>query len=177
MARYGMDYGAYRRGRGGMDRGYDEGFSRGNSKDRPGVGWAGGMRNPTGGYGGDPRGGFGREMGRRPRYGADFGGFDGGDDLDMEGGGSGFGAAGDYSDVFRRPGGAYGYRGPGTDLGEDIRRGYVGRQGYGGMRGGYDRNLRAGGQGGHDFGDRMREGWDDLQRGARRVFDRFGRGR
>ena len=94
MARYGMDYGANRRGRGWMDRGYDEGFSRGNSNDhdRPGVGWVGGMRNPMDGYGSDPRGGFGREMGRRPRYEADFGGFDGGDDFDMEGGGSGFGA-------------------------------------------------------------------------------------
>ena len=134
-----------------------------------------------GGYGSNPRGGFGRGRGDRARYGADFGGCDGGDEFGMEGGGSGFGAAGDYSDVFRRPGGMHGYRGPGTDLSEDIRRGYIGRQGYGGTRGGnrgrYDQNFRAGGQGGHDFGDRMREGWDDLQRGARRVFDRFGRGR
>ena len=181
MARYGMDYGASGRGRGGMDRGYDEGFSRGNSDDRPGVGWVGGMRNPMGGYGSNPRGGLGRGMGQRTGYGADFGGFEGGDDYGMEGGGSGFGAVGDYTDYGRggHPGGMYGYRGPNIGQRGGMGHGYTGRDGYGGSgnRGHYDQNFRAGGQGGQDFGDRMRDGWDDLQRGARRVFDRFGRGR
>lgn len=44
-----------------------------------------------------------------------------------------------------------------------------GRGSFGGMRGGYDVGYRTGGYD-RDFGDRVREGWQDLKQGARRMF-------
>ena len=74
---------------------------------------------------------------------------------------------------FRGP--SFGYRGPGTDLGEDIRRSYVGRSGYRGPRGQtyppdhpwfhrpagswrYDAPYR-------DWTGPLRNGWQGLRRG------------
>lgn len=150
MARYGRDFddlGGWRGG--GFDR--DRGdWGRGDWNR--GLGNRGfGDRGMLGG--GLNRGRWGRDYDEDFDRGYTSGGFGG-----MEGGGyysRGYGR--DYT----------GMRG-GFGMDRDLDRGYMGRGGLGRHRD-YDVDFHGGGR---DLGDRLREGWHDLRRGAQRIFHR-----
>ncbi|MEW5927494.1 MAG: hypothetical protein AB1941_08415 [Gemmatimonadota bacterium] len=129
------------------------------------MGWGGGDRNRGydagyggGGYGGGGRafgasrgaGGYDPDMGRDwNRGGMQGGGWNRGGYADEGSWGDRYGGVRDrYGNRLGQGGGMYGRGG--------AYRGY----GETGWTGGYDR----------DFGDRVREGWNDLTRGVRRAF-------
>lgn len=152
MARYGNDFGGGR------------GFGPGRGRQDFRTGYDAGYRGTSGGYGRDfHRGDFGREERNR-------GGFGPGHYSQTDFGPSNFGRP-DYEE----PGYGRGYRGAGGGQG-GYSQGRYEQGGYNqgmygrptGARGYSDREWPSGYD--RDFGDRIREGWDDFKHGVRRTF-------